>query len=626
MARLGRWGPIEWGASAVSRTRQAIENRRRRADELLREAERRADEAARAAHAPLPPKPSVPPRPAFPPRPSTPPPGYPYPYPYPEGGGGEAAGTENGATAAAPGGPAGTAGTAGRADGGSGDHGVGRNDQAGAAAGTEHEAVGADAERGAPGDGRARGEARAPAHPESSATTGAAGAGAGAAADAPAAASGGTAGGASVLAPVAGGPAPAGPGNAGPAYAGRGAPGRGETRYPDRPDDPAEAVPWGLRVAASTTWRLLLVAAGLYIVFKVITDLKVVTLAFMAALLISALLQPTVVRLRDAGAPRAVAAATVFLGGLCGIGLVGWFVGWQVSTNLGQVTGHLQTGINQVRGWLIHGPLHLTDTQINQFASQLSKAVGTNSDQITQFGFSTVSIVVEVLTGVVLAAFCTFFLIYDGARIWGWVLRLFPTGARMALAGAGPRAWHTLTSYVRGTVLVAFIDSVCIGIGIYLLGVPLAVPLAVIIFLGAFVPLIGALVTGTIAVLIGLVTHGVFTALMVLVVLIAVQQIEGHVLQPLILGRAVRVHPLAVVLSVATGSVVAGIGGAVVAVPIVAVTNTVVGYLRSRNRVDEEVREALQLAQEDAAAEEETAEDEAAHRRVADAVRRSRRD
>jgi len=363
--------------------------------------------------------------------------------------------------------------------------------------------------------------------------------------------------------------------------------------YPRRPSDPAAAVPWGLRVAASTTWRLLLVAVGLYLVFRVIVQLKVVTLAFMAALLVSALLQPSVVRLRAAGLPRALAAVVVFLGGLVGIGLVGWFVGWQVSTNLDQVTGHVQSGINQVRGWLTHGPLHLTDRQINQFAQQLSNAVGNNSNQITQFGFSTVSIVIEVLTGVVLAMFCTFFLIYDGERIWGWVLRLFPTGARMALAGAGPRAWLTLTGYVRGTVLVAFIDSVCIGIGIFLLGVPLAVPLAVIIFLGAFVPLVGALVTGTVAVLIALVTHGFFTAAMVLVVLVAVQQIEGHVLQPLILGRAVRVHPLAVVLSVATGAVVAGIGGAVVAVPLVAVTNTVVGYLRTRHRVDEEVREAL---------------------------------
>ncbi|MHA6762651.1 AI-2E family transporter [Streptacidiphilus sp. PAMC 29251] len=367
--------------------------------------------------------------------------------------------------------------------------------------------------------------------------------------------------------------------------------------YPARSSSPVEAVPWSLRVSAEVVWRLLVVGAGLYVLFQVVQTLRIVALAFVASLLITALLQPTVTWLHRHGVPRALAAVLTFLSGLIGIGLVGWFVGWQVSTNLNQVTDHIQTAITQIRNWLTHGPMHLTDKQINQFAQTLSKAVGNNSDQITSYGFSTVSIVIEILTGVFLAAFCTFFLIYDGERIWGWVLRLFPPAARLAMAGAGPRAWSTLTAYVRGTVLVAFIDSASIGIGIYLLGVPLAVPISVLIFLGAFVPLVGALVTGTIAVLVGLVTHGVFTAGMVLVVLLAVQQIEGHLLQPLILGRAVRVHPIAVVLSVTVGSVVGGIGGAIVAVPLVAVTNSTVGYLKARQHAGEDVRAALVAAQ-----------------------------
>jgi predicted PurR-regulated permease PerM len=376
----------------------------------------------------------------------------------------------------------------------------------------------------------------------------------------------------------------------------------GGPAYPALPVNPVEAVPWTLRVAAETIWRLLVVGAGVYILFQVVQVLHIVALAFIAALLISALLQPTVAWLQRLGVPRALAAAMTFIGGLVGIGLVGWFVGWQVSTNLGEVTSKVQSGITQVHSWLVHGPMHLTDTQINQFVKQLQNAVGTNSNQITSFGFSTVGIVIEILTGVFLAAFCTFFLIYDGARIWGWLLRLFPANARMAMAGAGPRAWSTLTAYVRGTVLVAFIDSVSIGIGIYLLGVPLALPVSVLIFLGAFVPLVGALLTGTIAVLIALVTKSFFTAAMVLVVLLAVQQIEGHLLQPLILGRAVRVHPIAVVLSVTVGSILGGIGGAIVAVPLVAVTNTTVGYLKARQRAGEDVRLALLTAQAEARA------------------------
>ena len=370
----------------------------------------------------------------------------------------------------------------------------------------------------------------------------------------------------------------------------------GAPAFPALPTTPNEAVPWSLRVTAEIVWRVLIVGAGLYVLFRVVQTLHIVAFAFIAALLISALLQPTVSRLQRFGLPRAVAAAVTFVGGLVGIGLVGWFVGWQVSTNLGEVTNKVQSGIAQIHNWLTHGPMHLTDTQINQFAKQLQNAVGTNSDQITSFGFSTVGIVIEILTGVFLAAFCTFFLIYDGERIWNWLLKLFPPTARVAMAGAGPRAWSTLTAYVRGTVLVAFIDSVSIGIGIFLLGVPLALPVSVLIFLGAFVPLVGALVTGTIAVLIALVTKSVFTAAMVLVVLLAVQQIEGHLLQPLILGRAVRVHPIAVVLSVTVGSILGGIGGAIVAVPLVAVTNTTIGYLKARQRASEDVRLALLAA------------------------------
>jgi predicted PurR-regulated permease PerM len=192
-----------------------------------------------------------------------------------------------------------------------------------------------------------------------------------------------------------------------------------------------------------------------------------------------------------------------------------------------------------------------------------------------------VTVLVEFLSGLFLAMFVTLFLLYDGATVWEWTLKFVPAAARPGVAGAGPRAWITLTGYVRGTVIVALIDAIFIGLGIYFLEVPMAVPLAVFIFLFAFIPLVGAVASGAIAMVVALVTEGPFTALMVLAVVLLVQQIEGHILQPFILGRAVRVHPLAVVLSVAAGGMIAGIGGAVVAVPLVAVTNTVVGYLRA---------------------------------------------
>ncbi|MET7680329.1 AI-2E family transporter [Streptomyces sp. NPDC005423] len=345
--------------------------------------------------------------------------------------------------------------------------------------------------------------------------------------------------------------------------------------------DPAVAVPWGVRVAAEAGWRLLVLAGTVWVLMRIISAVQLVVLAFVAALLITALLQPTVARLRRYGLPRGLATALTAILGFIVMALIGWFVTWQVMENIDTLSDQIQSGIDDLRKWLLRSPFHVTDKQINQIAKNLRDAVGANTDQITSVGLEGVQVVVEGLTGILLTVFSTLFLLYDGRRIWEWSLKLVPAAARPAMAGAGPRAWRTLTAYVRGTVIVALIDAICIGLGIYFLGVPMAVPLAVFIFLFSFIPLVGAVASGALAVVVALVTQGVFTAVMTLGVVLAVQQIEGHILQPFILGRAVRVHPLAVVLSVAAGGMIAGIGGAVVAVPLVAVTNTVVGYLRA---------------------------------------------
>ncbi|MGW5868182.1 AI-2E family transporter [Streptomyces sp. NPDC055239] len=350
------------------------------------------------------------------------------------------------------------------------------------------------------------------------------------------------------------------------------------------PPDPVSAVPWGMRVAAEAGWRLLVLAGTLWVLMKVITAVQLVVFAFVAALLITAMLQPTVVRLKRLGLPRGLATAVTAVSGFIIMGLVGWFVVWQVMENADTLSSQVQNGIDDLRNWLLTSPFHVTEDQINDIAKSLRDAVGANTEELTSAGLEGVTVIVEAMTGILLAMFSTLFLLYDGKRIWQWFLKLVPAPARPGIAGAGPRAWRTLTAYVRGTVIVALIDAIFIGLGIYFLGVPMAVPLAVFIFLFAFIPLVGAVVSGALAVVVGLVTQGVFTGVMTLVVVLAVQQIEGHILQPFILGRAVRVHPLAVVLSVAAGGLVGGIGGAVVAVPLVAVTNTVVGYLRAHSR------------------------------------------
>lgn len=336
-----------------------------------------------------------------------------------------------------------------------------------------------------------------------------------------------------------------------------------------------------MRVAAEASWRLLVFAGTLWVLMKVISSVQLVVLAFVAALLVTALLQPTVAMLRRKGLPRGLATAVTAISGFVVMGLVGWFVVWQVMDNVDNLSDQVRDGIEELKRALLNSPFHVTEQQINGIAKNLSDSIGANAEQITQVGLQGVTVVVEALTGILLAMFSTLFLLHDGKKVWEWTLKLVPAQARPGVAGAGPRAWRTLTAYVRGTVLVALIDAVFIGLGLYFLDVPMAVPLAVFIFLFAFIPLVGAVISGALAVVVALVTNGLFTALMVLVVVLAVQQIEGHVLQPFILGRAVRVHPLAVVLAVAAGGLTAGIGGAVVAVPLVAVCNTVVGYLRA---------------------------------------------
>ncbi|MEU5796481.1 AI-2E family transporter [Streptomyces lavendulae] len=383
---------------------------------------------------------------------------------------------------------------------------------------------------------------------------------------------------------------------------------RPSVSYPPVPrPDPAQAVPWGVRVAAEAGWRLLVLAGTVWVLMRVISAIQLVVFAFVIALLITALLQPTVARLTRRGVPRGLATALTAISGFVVIGLMGWFVTWQVMENIDTLSNQIQSGIDDLRNWLLRSPFHVTDKQINQIAKNLREAIGANADQITSAGLEGVQVIVEALTSILLVFFSTLFLLYDGRRIWNWFLKLVPSAAREGVAGAGPRAWRTLTAYVRGTVLVALIDATFIGIGIYFLDVPMAVPLAVFIFLFSFIPLVGAVASGALAVIVALVTQGVFTAVMTLVVVLAVQQIEGHVLQPFILGRAVRVHPLAVVLTVAAGGMVAGIGGAVVAVPLVAVTNTVVGYLRQYSAELHQPAAAAALEETAAPALEETA-------------------
>lgn len=347
---------------------------------------------------------------------------------------------------------------------------------------------------------------------------------------------------------------------------------------PSRPP-PVEVIPWGVRVAAEAAWRFLAIAGGLWVLFHVVSALRIVVLAFAVALLVTAFLQPAVAWLHRHGVPRGPATVLTALCGFVLLGLAAWFVVWQVMDNVDVLTDRVREGVQELKQWLLHSPLHVTQKQIDSITDTLGNGMSSGGG-IASRGLKGVTVLVELITGILLVIFSTLFMLYDGPRIWHWTLKAVPATARPAVADCGPAAWRTLTAYVRGTFVVALVDAVFIGLGVYFLGVPLAVPLAVFIFLFAFIPLVGAVVSGALAVVVALVTEGLFAAAMVLMVVLVVQQIEGHVLQPFILGRAVRVHPLGVVLAVTAGGTLAGVGGAVVAVPLVAVLKTVVSQLR----------------------------------------------
>jgi predicted PurR-regulated permease PerM len=237
-----------------------------------------------------------------------------------------------------------------------------------------------------------------------------------------------------------------------------------------------------------------------------------------------------------------------------------------------------------VRDWLRDGPLKLDNDQIDNGINTATGWLTDNQDKFVSTAQSTATATIEALAAFFLVLFSTFFFMRDGAKIWRFLVRIFPKQAEEQVHDAGIAAWATLGAYVRATVLVAFMDALGIGIGLYFLNVSLYIPLAALVFLFAFVPIIGATLSGLIAVLVTLVEQGPWPALFALIIVIAVQQIEGHVLQPLIMGRAVAIHPLAVIVGIAAGVILAGITGALVAVPIIAVLNTAVRFLVLKRR------------------------------------------
>ncbi|GAA1256658.1 AI-2E family transporter [Pseudonocardia aurantiaca] len=349
----------------------------------------------------------------------------------------------------------------------------------------------------------------------------------------------------------------------------------------NRLDDVTHAVPRSLRVGAALGWRLLVVAAALYVIGMAVGFLAEIVIPIAIALLLAALLAPAVRWLHARGVPRGLAAALVMVGGLAAIGGLLSFVVMTFIWGAPALGAELTTSIDAVITWLTNGPLHLSEQQLRNIQDGVLAALSANQQNLTTGAITTATTIGKLVAEILLTVFTLVFFLTGGLQIWQFLLRGVPSGVRTRVDVAGRRGLAALVSYARATMVVAVVDAVVVGIGLAVLGVPLAVPLAALVFLGAFIPIIGAVVAGAVAVLIALVANGPISALIVVAILIGVAQLEGHILQPLLLGRAVKLHPLAVAIAIATGLVLAGIPGALLAVPLLAVVNSGIRSLRS---------------------------------------------
>jgi predicted PurR-regulated permease PerM len=345
-------------------------------------------------------------------------------------------------------------------------------------------------------------------------------------------------------------------------------------------DPPAAGVPRWLRVSAGWAWRLLLLAALLYVAGRVASLLFLVIVPFAAAILLTALLQPLEARLRRAGLGPLSATWCTLLLAFALIGGAVWLVTTRVEAEYPTLVFQVGRTSTQIQSWLASSPFHIRTGNLTKLSDNLVSYLRQHRTTVEGAALTGGRIVVEILADIVLCFFISFFLIKDGDRIWSWLLSGLDSERRRRAHLAGHAAWHAVVYYVRGTVMVAAIHAIVMGFTLTVIGSPLVAPLALFMFVAAFVPLAGVLIAGSVAIVIVLATKGLIAALIVLAVMIVMNQLESHLLQPQVVGKMVRLHPLAVILVLAVAGVVAGIAGAVVAIPVTAALTAATRALR----------------------------------------------
>jgi predicted PurR-regulated permease PerM len=348
----------------------------------------------------------------------------------------------------------------------------------------------------------------------------------------------------------------------------------------------AAALPGWYRSAAAASWRFVAIAAAVYVVVYVLVHLRVIVLPIIVALLASTLLLPVARWLKERRVPDGLAAAGAMLAAFLVLAALGTAIAPSLASQFDDLRTQAEEGIREATDMLAEPPFNLSERDLQQRVDEGIQRLRENSGPLARGLQSGAVLLGEVITGLIVAVLLCFFFLKDGDRMWGWVLRLVGSRGRGHADELGTRVYTALSGYVRGIAAVGLVDAVLVAIALVIIGVPLVVPLAVVTFFAAFVPLIGAFVAGLLAVLVALVSGGVVDALLVLAAIVAVQQIEGHVLYPVLMSRAVHLHPAAIVIALGAGGILAGIVGVFLAVPVAGIASVVLQYAQDRPRPD----------------------------------------
>lgn len=345
--------------------------------------------------------------------------------------------------------------------------------------------------------------------------------------------------------------------------------------------DAAHELPLGVRVAAAWSWRLVLIGIALAGFLWLVVQVRIIVIPVLVAILLTALLAPVVHWFERQKLPRWLGVVFALALFIALVWVLLTLIITQLRDGLGDVASRSEEVWWEMLRWA-EATFGISANEIGAFTDQLWKTVDEHQSELWNGALGVATSAGQFVAGLLLTIFSLIFMLIDGRRIWNWVLGFLPARAHAPVDAAGRAGWVSVGQYVRVQIFVAFVDAVGIGVGAAVLGVPLAIPIAILVFLGSFIPFLGAISTGLLAAFVALVYNGPVTALLMLGVVILVNQIEGHVLQPLVMGSAVRVHPLGVVLAVSTGALLAGIPGALFAVPLAAAANSIVNVLVKR--------------------------------------------